>query len=79
MQVTKGSVINNGGNAKTGLMPTVGVGLALLNLGIYCCKCDENGCRRAEPCYNTMQPGSTCVVDGFLFSNCTRTGRSNCR
>jgi len=36
--VTNGSVINNGGNAKFGLYPTVGVSYQFLNMLVDCCK-----------------------------------------
>ena len=36
--VTNGSVINNGGNAKFGLYPTVGVSVGFLNMLASCCK-----------------------------------------
>ena len=36
--VTNGSVINNGGNAKFGLYPTVGVSYQFLNMLVDCCQ-----------------------------------------
>ena len=41
--VTNGSVINNGGNAKFGLYPTVGVSIGFLNILASCCKGAETG------------------------------------
>ena len=41
--VTNGSVINNGGNAKFGLYPTVGVSIGFLNMLASCCKGDATG------------------------------------
>tara|TARA_B000000475_G_C16005041_1_gene450527 strand:+ start:364 stop:642 length:279 start_codon:yes stop_codon:yes gene_type:complete len=41
--VTNGSVINNGGNAKFGLYPTVGVSVGFLNLLASCCQGKETG------------------------------------
>lgn len=41
--VTNGSVINNGGNAKFGLYPTVGVSIGFLNMLSSCCKGDAKG------------------------------------
>jgi len=41
--VTNGSVINNGGNAKFGLYPTVGVSVGFLNKLASCCKGKETG------------------------------------
>lgn len=41
--VTNGSVVNNGGNAKFGLYPTVGVSIGFLNMLASCCKGDETG------------------------------------
>jgi hypothetical protein len=43
VSVTNGSVINNGGNAKFGLYPTVGVSIGFLNMLASCCKGDETG------------------------------------
>ena len=41
--VSNGSVINNGGNAKFGLYPTVGVSIGFLNMLASCCKGKETG------------------------------------
>ena len=41
--VTNGSVINNGGNAKFGLYPTVGVSVGFLNMLASCCKGNKTG------------------------------------
>jgi hypothetical protein len=43
VSVTNGSVINNGGNAKFGLYPTVGVSIGFLNMLASCCKGDATG------------------------------------
>ena len=43
VSVTNGSVINNGGNAKFGLYPTVGVSIGFLNKLASCCKGDATG------------------------------------
>ena len=53
--VTNGSVINNGGNMKFGLYPTVGVGLDFLLKIDACCKPGSG-----LLCFNTAQPGSGC-------------------
>ena len=70
--VTVGSVIDQGGNMKHGLFPTVGVSVAFLNQITNCCG--------NEMCFNTVEPASGCNVDGNIFTNCSRgiTG-SNCR
>lgn len=41
--VSNGSVINNGGNAKFGLYPTVGVSIGFLNILASCCKGKDTG------------------------------------
>ena len=41
--VTNGSVINNGGNGKFGLYPTVGVSVGFLNMITSCCKGNKTG------------------------------------
>ena len=41
--VSNGSVINNGGNAKFGLYPTVGVSVGFLNLLSNCCANNQKG------------------------------------
>tara|TARA_B110001454_G_C12709056_1_gene429889 strand:- start:117 stop:437 length:321 start_codon:yes stop_codon:yes gene_type:complete len=71
--VTKGSVIDNGGNMKHGLFPTVGVSVAFLNLITQCCG--------KEMCFNTVGPvAAGCNVDGNIFANCSRgVNGSNCR
>ena len=43
VSVTNGSVINNGGNAKFGLYPTVGVSVGFLNKLASCCNGNETG------------------------------------
>ena len=77
IKVGEGSVINNGGDMKHGLFPTVGVSVAFLNQITHCCG--------KEMCFNTIHTTTsraTCktIIRGSIFSNCSRgiTG-SNCR
>jgi hypothetical protein len=42
-KVGKGSTMNFGGNAKSGLFPTVGVSYQFLNLISNCCRKDSKG------------------------------------
>ena len=41
--ISNGSVVNNGGNAKFGLYPTVGVSVGFLNKLASCCKGNATG------------------------------------
>lgn len=72
LTVTAGSVINNGGNMKHGLFPTVGVSVGFLN--------QLNNCCSNSMCFNTVEPAADCNVDGFIFNNCSRgVNGSACR
>uniref|UniRef100_A0A6C0J998 Uncharacterized protein n=1 Tax=viral metagenome TaxID=1070528 RepID=A0A6C0J998_9ZZZZ len=43
VSITNGSVINNGGNGKFGLYPTVGVSVGFLNKIVSCCSGNKTG------------------------------------